>query len=925
MAELPIIASHAQKSSQLSLTLWAGKVQDRLHLCFNRLDGTMSHNVTQEHDFCSGELTFPQVHQDSLSLSISSGENLLPCVYRGSPYMHGDEWKVDDCTTCACDNATLTCVIESCQAAFCPDPIKPLGECCFLCPYNVRVKEVKPAVTSSGTLFEGGSNSLQLNVPIKFQEGRDTTSAQGEDLWRLDAWASDNPDGTGKRTAFQTQVLTQDQRDQDYKKKDKFAFSDVDFVIDDPMAECSDLQYICTRIERGERPRTKGDLPFTLSGVPDQTAQTGCTRAPECKGIIATDFEWTMEPTETVIPGQATGVSLDGTVTFRENNPELSGSGLWRMGMYGSRNADGTGERFGYVPQTLNTGEAGTTLQDSSPLGLMNVETDFEIGSVGCNDFGYLCLEFTGGDNPTPNYAFRVDGAVDRSKEANTLTRCREQECLSNVYARSLDWDLQPTDTPMSGQVTGVSLDSTVTFKEGNREVAGNGLWRMGLFGSRSPNGEGERFGYVQQTLDNMEASTTLDKDSDLPMNGVGTQFELGTIGCNDFGYVCVEFTGGDDPDPLYYFKVEGAVDDSREANTIVECKEQECSSRAVFNDLEVDLGNQNLFENMMTPLTVDLTGITGEDSTNVMGDNLWKIGAYASPNPDGSGPKTGLVEQILDPADASTELTEGSNLPFEQVGFDFDMRGIRCEEAPYLCFDLDKNPEASVAFDFEAQPDDSVTTKCVDMRERCKGATAIDMDWEPEVGDAPFDQPSPLTIDAEINFEPDGADIEGENLWQMGLFASKNPDGSGPRKDEQTQVLDEFNQATPLEGPGPLQLDGIKTNFPINQLGCEDYGYLCMEFKRGQRPQPEFKFETTSGEDSIISCKKQECRGKLGKTWAVVNTFLRNRAVRKLLWKIISKQHGLMPSSSKSDLLFAALGILGRIGEKHDTLYIMD
>ncbi|XP_072174093.1 uncharacterized protein [Diadema setosum] len=777
--------------------------------------------------------------------------------------MHGDEWEVDDCTTCSCDNATLTCVIESCQPAFCPQPIKPTGECCFLCPYNVKVKQVSPEITSTGDLFEGGSNRLQLNVPIKFQESRDTTGVQGEDLWRLSAWASDNPDGTGKRTSFQSDVLNQEQMDQYYKKKEKFAFENIDFVVDDPMAECADLKYICTRIERGQMPITKGNLEFTLEGSPDETAQTGCTPAPDCKGIISTDFDWSMEPTETVIPGQATGVSLDSTVFFRENNPELTGSGLWRMGMYGSRNADGSGERFGYVPQALSAAEAGTTLGANSPLEFMNVETDFEIGSIGCNDFGYVCLEFTGGDDPQPSYFFRVDGAVDGSKEANTLTRCREQECLANVYAESLDWNLQPTDTPVSGQATGVSLDSTVTFEQGNREVAGNGLWRMGMFGSRNPNGDGERFGYVRQTLDRRGAGTTLNADSDLSIDGVETQFELGTIGCNDFGYVCVEFTGGDDPDPLYYFKVAGAEDDSREANTIIECKEQECSSRAVFTDLDVDMGNQNLLENMMTPLTVDLTGITGEGSTTVMGENLWKVAAYASPNPDGTGPKTGLIEQILDPADASTELMEGSNLPLSQVDFDFDMRGVKCDQAPYLCFDLDKNPEASVAFQYEARPDDSVTTKCVDMRDRCKGATAIDMDWEADIGDAPFDQPSPLSIDANVNFEPDGADIEGQDLWQMGLFASQSPDGTGPRKDEQTQILDPFNQAMPLEGGGPIEFDDIQTNFPVNQVGCDDYGYLCMEFKKGQRAAPDFKFETTSGEESIVSCKEQECRGK--------------------------------------------------------------
>ncbi|XP_072174385.1 uncharacterized protein [Diadema setosum] len=798
----------------------------------------------------------------SFSLSLSSADPLLPCVYRGIPYLHGESWKVDECTTCNCDNATTTCVIESCQPAFCPEPIKPEGECCFLCPYNVKVKRVTPEVTSSRPLFEGGNNRVQLRVPIKFQEAMDTTGVSGEGLWRLSAWASPNPDGRGPRFGYSRETLDETQQAQYYKKKEAFEFADVDFSFADQMAECTDMKYICVRIDRGDNPQTTGDLGFEFSGYPDESAQTGCTRAPECKGIVAEDLDWNLEPLEYVIPGQETSVSIDSNVIFREGNPELSGSGLWRMGLFGSRNPDGSGDKFNYKSQTLSRPQEGTTLNADSPLEIMDAVTNFEIGSVGCNDYGYLCVDFTGGENPNPNYFFRVDGAADSSREANTIIKCKEQECLSNVYAESLDWNLTPTDRVLPGQETGVSIDSTVMFREGNRMVQGNGLWRMGLYGSRNRDGTGEKFGYKEQTLDRTQEGQTLEADSMLEVAGATTNFEIGTVGCNDFGYVCVEFTGGENPVPLYYFRVDGAADDSPEANTLVHCKEQECLSKAVFTDLEADLGDQVLIENKNNPLTVDLSGITADDSTNVIGEDLWKVAAYASKKPDGSGPKTGLVEQILDPADAATDLNEGENLPLEQVDFDFNMEGIRCEDAPYLCFDLEKNPRASVDYIFEARPDESVTTTCIDMRDRCKGATAIDIDWDAEVGDAPFGQPSPLSIAADINFDPDSPDVNGQDLWSLGVFAATAPDGSGPRRDEITQMLDPFNQAQPLEEGGPLRFDNINTPFPIDELGCDEYRYLCIEFKKGESPKPDFKFETAGEGDTLISCKEQECRG---------------------------------------------------------------
>nr|XP_054751416.1 collagen alpha-1(I) chain-like [Lytechinus pictus] len=805
---------------------------------------------------CQGQVS-------SISVSFSSSEPLLPCVYRGIPYLHGEEWKVDECTTCNCDNATTTCVIESCQPAFCAEPIKPEGECCFLCPYNVRVRRVTPDITSSNTIAEGGDNSLVLDIPIKFQEAQDTTGVLGEGLWRLSMWASATPDGRGARFGYQRNVIDETQMAQYYKKKEPFSFRDVEFNFNDPLAECSDMAYICARIDRGDNPITKGDLGYEFSGWPDEYAQVGCTGAPECKGIVAQEMDWSLEPLETVVPGLATPVSINNNIMFREGNPTLSGSGLWRMGVFGSRNLQGSGDKFGYVSQTLSLPQQGITLEENSYLEVMDAVTDFEIGSVGCNDYGYICVEFTGGDSPNPNYFFRVAGAIDSSRAANTLVTCKEQECLANLWAESLDWSITPTGTVLPGQESEISIDSTVMFEMDNRPVEGEGLWRQGIYGSRNPDGSGEKFNYKTQTLDMTQENIPLEQDSSLEITGAMTEFEIGTVGCNDFGYVCVEFTGGDDPEPLYYFRVVRSATARPEDNTLVLCKEQECLSRAVFTDLEADLGDQFIVENKNNPLTVDLTGITHDDSTNVVGEELWLVGAYASMNPDGSGTKTGHVEQILELDGSGTPLMDDENLVMDGRNFEFDMTGIRCAQAPYLCFDLNKNPRASVSYIFEARPDDSATTTCIDMRERCKGAVATDIEFTPTIGDAPFGQPSPLTIDADVLFDPESPDVAGDGLWQLGVFAANDPTGSGPRRHEVTQTLDPFNQAMPLEEGGPLEFGGIDVpNFPIDDLGCDEYRWLCIEFKKGVSPNPDFGFTTEEGEDSIIKCVEQPCRG---------------------------------------------------------------
>ncbi|XP_030855714.1 alpha-2 collagen isoform X1 [Strongylocentrotus purpuratus] len=935
-----------------------------------------------------------QGQESSFSLSISSGEPLLPCVYRGQPYLHAESWSVDECTICSCDNATTTCVIESCQPAFCVEPIKPEGECCFLCPFNVKVKKVAPVITSTGSISEGRENRLTLRVPIKFQEAQDTTGVAGEGLWRLSAWASPNMDGRGQRFGYQSQTLTEAQQAKHYKKKDSFNFQDVDFRLTDPMAQCTDMMYICTRLDRGESPRTKGGLDYEFSGFPDDNALTGCTTAPECKGVQARGLSWRYTA-DNIIAGMENELSIDATVLFTDTTAPVTGNNLWRLALYGSKNLDGSGERFNYNEQTLNNIEVSKNLEEGGPLEFTEATAMFDVAAIGCGPFGYACMDFTRNDDADPFFGFSVlpegdvitlcqespcradlsitrvqdtvlSGTVIDGRDSNAysmdvaisgagvgvagnglwklnafgssnangagqrysersqvltsgqqdqtfrvtedmlfsnvdfdlsmrgltcaevqfvcvefakgdspdtvfnlipvpddsvMVSCSPAEC-EGVFAEDLEWTLEPVEPVFPGEESSVSLDSTVTFRDGNRELVGSGLWRQGLFGSRNRDGSGERFNYKRQTLDRPQASTTLIADSPLEVQDAITDFEIGTVGCNDFNYLCLEFTGGDNPNPDYFFRVIDAMDNSAEANTLVKCKEQECLSKAIFTDLEADLGNQIIYENKRNPLSVDLTGVTHDDATNVRGDQLWKMAVYGSRRADGSGPKAGLEEQILDPTEASTTLLDEENLMMNNVNFEFDMTGIRCEDAEWVCFDLDKNNRASVNYIFEARPDESVITECIDMRDRCKGVTAIDIDWEADVGDAPFGQPSPLTLTADINFDPLSPDVNGQGLWQLGVFAATRPDGDGPRRDEISQTLDPFNGAKPLEEGGPLEFDNVLTNFPIDELGCDDYRYLCVEFKQGVAPTPGYKFETQAGTDSIISCREQPCRG---------------------------------------------------------------
>ena len=134
-------------------------------------------------------------------------------------------------------------------------------------------------------------------------------------------------------------------------------------------------------------------------------------------------------------------------------------------------------------------------------------------------------------------------------------------------------------------------------------------------------------------------------------------------------------------------------------------------------------------------------------------------------------------------------------------------------------------------------------------------------LDWERGVGKMKYGVPTILTIDATVGTAAESSELEGSGLWKMNIFGSENMDGSGKRKPLKSQILSADDQSKPLISPGSrMHFIGISTSFPIEDVGCGELSYLCLEFESGQNPS--YAFGTSTGEDSLISCKAEECKG---------------------------------------------------------------
>ena len=143
--------------------------------------------------------------------------------------------------------------------------------------------------------------------------------------------------------------------------------------------------------------------------------------------------------------------------------------------------------------------------------------------------------------------------------------------------------------------------------------------------------------------------------------------------------------------------------------------------------------------------------------------------------------------------------------------------------------------------------------------------ATARTLSWEYEAPSVVLGQESQLHIDAEVSFVDNEATVAGRNLWQLGLFGSRNVNGRGQRIGEMRQILRAEKSATPLgqstpDGLHKLQIENIETDFDLSTIGCGAFPYLCLEFAQTDRPLPRFELSFEGGATSLISCKLLQC-----------------------------------------------------------------
>lgn len=145
--------------------------------------------------------------------------------------------------------------------------------------------------------------------------------------------------------------------------------------------------------------------------------------------------------------------------------------------------------------------------------------------------------------------------------------------CLTppGVVATNLDFTREVPDFIPSGQPVPVTIDATIDMEPYSRGVSGACLWKVNMFGSRNNDGSGARQPLSSQILDSYEAAIPLSPGGPLYFENLQADFDVSQLGCGEIGYLCLEFTQCDTPNPDFSFEA------SDGGESIVKCQAENC------------------------------------------------------------------------------------------------------------------------------------------------------------------------------------------------------------------------------------------------------------------------------------------------------------------------------------------------------------
>ncbi|XP_071943072.1 uncharacterized protein [Antedon mediterranea] len=563
---------------------------------------------------------------------------------------------------------------------------------------------------------------------------------------------------------------------------------------------CSEFSMFCATLT------SQGS--FTLT--PDTGYDTTVCTAIECQGVVITNVLPAQTSNSPLVQGTNNNdVNLTVTLSSDTSFASIQGTGLWKARGFLNSEVDGTGTRIqDHDVDMLTSADYGLDNNGNSVWPLIQV--DFDLTSLSCSEFDYVCIEVQQGTSPSP--AFTLGFTPDTANIG-----CAQIQCTGIVINAGAT--LTISEGFLEDRSTTVEFD--VTYPTSNAGVTGNNLWQVNIYASATADGSGTQQSAQQVILSTANAGMDITTIGDtLSLTGLSATMDFSDLYCasDSINYLCAVLSKSSSASPN--FELSAASNDNSEFTV---CTTATCSG--VLISSVTPTTSDSILQNWASTISINVDLAISSSGGSVSGTGLWDAVVFTSANDTTRTPIV-TADVTVSTAAMNEDATAGSTSTLIGITAVFDLNATECVHAPFICVRMVEGSSSSVDFDIDSN---SVLEGC--FVPTCLGVmiTSINI-----VSDAPvITEYQTTSLDAELALLvlPDadgGSAINGPNLWKIDIYLSGNSDCSGNKNALEAGTL--MDTTVTLVAGNMQAFNDVTASLDISALMCSDMEYICAD-----------------------------------------------------------------------------------------------
>ncbi|XP_077998512.1 uncharacterized protein LOC144451517 [Glandiceps talaboti] len=685
--------------------------------------------------------------------------------------------------------------------------------------------------------------------------GKDAVS--GSNLWQLDTWLSDVPEGFGPRHSESQQVLTSAQRNQYVRAGSDLTFTGVRADFDARGLTCDRPKYMCAELSMD--PQSTGD--FDLVGVPSDSTLRMCDEI-DCQDVTTkvriVDTRIGLIGAANLVEGerdQRIRVNVDVQSSF--SSDDIIGDDLWKLTTSTSSSPDGQRNKYVISENVLTGAQDDQDLYAGATMTFEEVTTNIDMTGRFCSEVQYFCVELNRGLFAVPEY--EMEGLPQDKVDCVPLS-CAQPVKTPRLQIVETAINLIGDGKVVEGERSNsVRLNVDIASSSNSDDVIGDGLWKLSGSTSSSPDGQRNKNVVAENLLSGTQEDRDLYAGTKETFQELAANIDMAGQYCNEVQYFCVELTEGLFAVPEY--EMSGLPEDRADCVPLA-CAEG-ATKQTEIEEIDIRLiGRMILTEgDDSNPVYSEVDVISSRDSDDIIGDDLWKLTVFTSSTPDGGSDRFLLSENALTGTQQDQDLYAGIRETFRDLNVNIDMRGRTCEAVKFLCVEISQSSSATPPFEMAGPPRNRV--KCIplpcdaiaakqfrlqDINTRLIGATML---YE-------GDTSNPITANVYVTSSLLSDDIIGDDLWEMVIFTSSTEDGNGNKRVIANNALTGPQQSRDIYSGTREAFQNLAVNIDMRARYCQYVQYVCVELRKNQLANPEF--EVTGSAGDYVRCVPIQC-----------------------------------------------------------------